>query len=40
MLILPDAFVETTDCDVESNTFVTGRAVTDARADEIARLVE
>jgi|GEM_PF-2812028 hypothetical protein len=37
-LVLPDALVETTDDDVESSTFVSIRASTEARADELARL--
>jgi hypothetical protein len=37
-LVLPDALVTTTDYDVESNTFVTIEASTEARADELERL--
>lgn len=39
-LSLTDALIETTDYDFESNTFVEIRAVTEARAEELARVVK
>lgn len=36
-LVLADAVVETLDYDIESNTFVDIRALTEARADELER---
>ncbi len=39
-LALPDALIETTDYDVESNTFVQIQAITEARADELERVAK
>lgn len=39
-LVLPDAYIQTTDFDVETNTFVEVYASSEARADELQRLVE
>jgi hypothetical protein len=39
-LVLADATIETLDYDVESNTWVKVRAVAEARADELERLVK